>query len=146
MTTIEDLVGMSESLKPTLDPGIYVEPRDRSTANEEARQATWVALMRKTARACMVVAVPNGARRTRWEANKAKREGLLAGFPDTITYWSDGGALIEWKDAAGKPSDAQIETLNWLHARGQSVAICRSPEGAMAWLRSIGAPVPALNK
>jgi hypothetical protein len=131
-------------VKVALDEGIYVEPKDRNPASEDTRQSTWVSLMHKTARACLVFAVPNGARRTRWEAAKVKREGLHTGFPDTGVLWVDGQAYPEWKNGKDSPSDAQIETLNWMHRRGIPVAIVRTPEGCMRWLASIGAPVPAL--
>ena len=40
------------------------------------------------------------------------------------------------------PTPEQVEALNWYHRRGHPVAVCRTMEGAFAWLRSIGAPVP----
>lgn len=136
---------LDEALTPVLDPGIYVEPTDRGDATEEARQAAWVMLMRRTAKACRVYAVPNGAKRTRWEAAKAKREGMLAGEPDTGVSWADGPtARLEWKNGKAGPTDEQIEALNWYHRRGHPVAVVRTVDGAMAWLRSIGAPVPAV--
>lgn len=136
---------MPEALKPVLHPAIYVEPRDRDAASEDARQSAWVSLMRKTARVCLVFAVPNGARRTRWEAAKVKREGLYTGFPDTGVIWADKTAYLEWKNGKDGPSDPQIETLNWLYERGHPVAIVRTTAGALMFLRSIGCPVPAVR-
>lgn len=132
-------------LKEKLDPGIYVEPRDKRPDSEDARQAAWVRHMRSHARACLVFAVPNGARRSRWEAAKVKREGLHTGFPDTGVLWAGGAAYPEWKNGSDGPKPAQIETLNWMHRRGIPVAIVRTVHGCMRWLHSIGAPVPNMN-
>lgn len=137
---------LETALKPILDPGIYVEPRDNDLDSEDDRQAVFVATMRRTAKACRVYAVPNGGKRTHWAAAKAKREGMIAGEPDIGVTWADAPtARIEFKDGKGKPSDVQIEALNWYFLRGHPVAICRTCEGAMAWLASLDAPVPRLR-
>jgi hypothetical protein len=134
-----------EPLRETLHPDIYVEERDRDPAGEELRQAEYIATMRKSFRAVKVFAVPNGAKRTPWEAGKVKREGLYAGWPDTGACWgiSDRGnaAWIEWKNGRDMPDDNQIATLNWLHAHGFPVAVCRTSVGALSWLQKVGAPV-----
>ena len=128
-----------------LDPGIYVEPKDRLTASETQRQAAWVKFMRAHVRQCLVFAVPNGTNiNSRLGRAKVKREGLHTGFPDNGVLWADGSAFPEWKSGRGDPSEAQIETLNWMHRRNIPVAIVRTSEGCLAWLRSIGAPVPHL--
>lgn len=128
--------------KEVLHPAIYVEPKDRSPESEDSRQATFVATMRRTAKACRVMAVPNGAKRSHWEAAKAKREGMAPGEPDTGITWADAPtARIEFKNGQKMPSEDQIKTLNWYHLRGHPVAVCRTAEGAIAWLASIGAPV-----
>lgn len=126
-----------------LDPAIYVEPKDRNPADEDDRQATFVAMVRKLARAVRAVGVPNAGRRTPWEASKRKREGMTAGEPDVGVTWADAPtARIEFKNGSGMPDKNQIAALNWYHRRGHPVAVCRTPEGAWAWLRSIGAPLP----
>ncbi len=146
MTLAEILAIPEAGVRTTLDPGIYVEPKDRNPSDEEDRQAAFVAIMRRCATRCLVAAIPNGARRTRWEVGKAKREGLYAGFPDTTIYWADGNALVEFKGGRDMPSPHQVDTLNWLYGRGHRVAVCRTAEGAMIWLRSIGAPVPEVRR
>ena len=129
-------------VRPVLDPAIYVEPKDRDPAKEFDRQAAWVKLMRRTCRSCLVFAVPNGTNiPSRAGRARVKREGMHTGFPDNGILWADGDAFIEWKDGRGDPTDSQIETLNWLHLRGHPVAVCRTPEAAMRWLKSVGAPV-----
>ena len=134
---------MESPLVERLDPAIYVERMDRLHDSEDARQAAFVATIRRTCKACRVYAVPNGGKRSQWSAAKVKREGLSKGWPDVGVVWADGEARIEFKAARTMPDGDQIETLNWLHRRGHAVAVCRTVEGALAWLRSIGAPVRA---
>jgi hypothetical protein len=139
------LLALDEPLKPVLDPAIYVEPKDKLPDSEDARQTEAVAFLRKHARACRVYAVPNGGKRTPWAAAKAKREGMLSGEPDLGIAWADVTARPEFKDGRSMPSPEQIEALNWYHRRGHPVAVVRTIEGLMAWLRSIGAPVPVVR-
>lgn len=147
MNAFIDFASLETTLNPVLDPAIYVEPKDKDPMLEDPRQAAWVKLMRKTAHACLVFAVPNGTNiATRSGRAKVKREGLYTGFPDTGVAYADSVAFLEWKSGKNDPSDAQIEALNWLHRRGHPVAVVRTTEGAMAWLRSIGAPVPELRR
>jgi hypothetical protein len=102
--------------------------------------------MRRIARGCRVIAIPNGAKRSRWEAAKAKREGLVSGEPDVAVTFADNlTARIEFKNGREMPSPNQVEALNWYHRRGHPVAVCRTCEGAMSFLASIGAPVPGVR-
>jgi hypothetical protein len=147
MTSANPLDMPADDFDQELDPAIYVEPKDRGTASEDARQAEFVTLMRRTARACRVFAVPNGTHIAS-HAGRAKRqrEGLLSGEPDTGISWADAPtARIEFKNGRKMPDENQIEALNWYHQRGHPVAVCRTAEGAMWWLRSIGAPVPEVR-
>lgn len=138
-----DILAIPEAaLRPSLVPAIFVEKRDALDLREETRQAQFVATIRRSVFGCMVAAIPNAGRRTRWEARKVKREGLHTGFPDTGVWWADGSALIEWKDGQKMPDPQQVDCLNWLHRRGHAVAVCRTPRGAFEWLRSVGAPIP----
>lgn len=135
-----DWAALETPLKPTLEPTIYVEPRDKDDASEDDRQADLVAHLRKIP-TVRVAAIVNGAKRTNWEAAKAKREGMAAGWPDIEVVWADGMARIEMKNGSEMPRANQIETLNWLHLRGHAVAVCRTKDGALRWLRDCGAPV-----
>ena len=142
MTALEDLLALGDGT-PRLDPAIYVEPKDHGPASEDARQAVFIATMRRIAPACRVYAVPNGGKRSQWEAAKAKREGMNAGEPDCGITWADHPtARIEFKAGRTNPTAQQIEALNWYHLRGHPVAVCRTAEGAMKWLRMLGAPLP----
>lgn len=133
-----------DTLDPVLDPRVFVEPVDRGTASENERQAAWVGLMRRHAQRVIVFAVPNGTHiASRGGRAKVKREGLYTGFPDNGATWTGATAFLEWKDARGKPSPAQIECLNRLVAMGHPCAVVRTAIGAMRWLREVClAPVP----
>lgn len=143
------LLAIQESdprVRETLDAGIWVEARDKDPRSEDARQAEYVATTRKLCRGIKVFAVPNGTNiASMYGRAKVKREGLHKGWPDTGACWvsniAGGIAWIEFKSGTGMPDPDQIETLNWLHRRGHPVAVCRTAQGALAWLKSIGAPV-----
>jgi hypothetical protein len=90
----------------------------------------------------MVVAVPNAARRTVWEARRAKQEGLAAGFPDLMAIWPGGIAFVEMKRVkGGTVSDNQREWIERLQGYGFPAAVCRGADAAMAFLRDAGAPI-----
>lgn len=126
-----------------LDPAIYVEPKDKDPRSEDARQAEFVAFMRKHCRACRVYAVPNGTHIASMAGRaKRQREGLLSGEPDIGVSWAGHPtARIEFKNGRKDPEPNQVEALNWYHRRGHPVAVCRTMEGALRWLASVGAPV-----
>ena len=140
MSALADLAALGEPVKPVLDAGIFVEPKDRAPDSEDDRQAVLVAALKRLP-GIKVVAVPNGGKRTRWAAAKAKREGMHKGWPDLGIIWAYGCAWIEMKAGRTSPDYDQIETLNWLHGRGHLVAVCRTKAGALAVLEAWGAPV-----
>ncbi|MFS0736951.1 VRR-NUC domain-containing protein [Sphingomonas sp. 1P06PA] len=87
-----------------------------------------------------IVAIPNAAKRTRWAAQQAKREGMATGFPDVMCIWPGGIAFVEFKSAKGRLSDNQSEWLDRLTALGFPATVSRDPDHALAFLRSAGAP------
>ena len=90
----------------------------------------------------MVVAVPNAARRTVWEARRAKQEGLAAGFPDLLCVWPGGIAFVEMKRVkGGTVSENQREWIERLQGFGFPAAVCRGADAAIAFLREAGAPI-----
>jgi hypothetical protein len=131
--------GFDEPLKPT--PRFAIEPTDRGLATEIERQTTFLALLRIAAPSVMAWAVPNGHNRGLKDRVKAKKEGLKAGVPDLTLVWNHGVAFVEFKDAKGKPSDSQVNLLNYLQDAGHRCAIVRTPEYALALLAEWGAPV-----
>lgn len=98
--------------------------------------------LRCVAPAVSCVAIPNAAKRTQWAARQAKREGLATGFPDCMCIWADGGiCFLEFKTPKGRLSDNQAEWIERLAERGHRVAVVRSIDDAVAFLRDCGAPV-----
>lgn len=145
MTSIDDLLAIPEAaLKPRLAPGIHQCERDRRPTSEYERQRFLISFIRKYCPRLFVFAVPN-ATRGDWSKLRQQREGAVYGATDLVVTWSGGVAFIEMKDGMGKPDDRQIEFMNRLHWQGHHVALCRSMDGAIAWLRSIGAPVPEVR-
>lgn len=96
-----------------------------------------------TAPSVMVVAVPNAARRTVWEARRAKQEGLAAGFPDLVCL-APGGlvAFVEMKKTrGGVVSENQREWIERLDEYGFPAAVCRGADAAIAFLKENGFPI-----
>jgi hypothetical protein len=102
-------------------------------------QASFRARMYYAAPAVKVVAIPNAARRTRWEASRAKKEGLATGFPDIMCIGPDGlVAYIEFKSAKGTVSEAQREWIDLLRRYTFPATVARSADEALAFLREAG--------
>ena len=89
-----------------------------------------------------LVAVPNAARRTQWEARRAKQEGMATGFPDLMCI-APGGliAFVEMKTHKGRVSEHQHEWIERLNRYGFPAAVCRGADAAMAYLREQGFPI-----
>jgi hypothetical protein len=111
-------------------------------------QQAILAAIRACVRPVDVRAIPNGGKRTRWQAMQAKREGMEPGTPDLFVSWPGGCGWIEVKRPAARGghresdvSDAQRELIDMWRAWGHNVAICTSPESALDCLRLWGAPV-----
>ena len=127
----------------------HVDPAAVADAGTELDiQARFIGRMRKLAPDIKVVATPNGGKRTAWEGMKAKREGMVAGWPDVTCFWSNGIdenaipglCMIEFKARGGRLSDEQIHWGNWLTRHGFRFAVCRSAETAVEFVRASGAP------
>lgn len=143
MNAFADIRALETPLKPVLDPRVYVEPKDRNPASELSRQGDWIFFIHRYAQRVLAYAVRNGAHIASVSGrNKAKREGLYTGFPDTGANWAGGAAWLEWKNGTDGPGDAQIECLNRLVEMGHPCAVVRTMAGANRWLISLGAPIP----
>jgi hypothetical protein len=91
--------------------------------------------------AVAIVAIPNAAKRSQWAAQRAKREGMSAGFPDVLCFWKGPGiAAIEFKSDKGKLSANQAEWLDRLSEIGIPCTVSRDADHAVEFLRSCGAP------
>lgn len=135
------MVTLAELMDDASHAPWFVEETDKDTASEEYRQRVAIADLAKVAPAVIVWAVPNGSKRTPWEAGKAKREGMKAGTPDLTLAWPGGAAFAEFKSGKGKPSEAQCDMLDRLYRAGHHCGVFRTSVGLLNWLASIGAPV-----
>lgn len=127
-------------VRDKLDPGIWVEPRDKEDRDEDARQIEVVNHLKRCPHIAFH-AVPNGGRQTDWSRIRGERMGVVAGQPDLGIDWPGDSAVVEMKDGQDFPRQNQIERLNRLHRMGKKVAVCRTLSGVLDRLRAWGAPV-----
>ena len=119
----------------------FLEPKDKRGGSEEARQQEFFRLLPYVAPALNAYAVPNGARRTRWEAAKVKREGLKSGALDLVVTWNHGCAFPEFKNGSEMPTDNQRAQLNTLYRQGHRCGVFRTADALFLKLHEWGAPV-----
>lgn len=76
------------------------------------------------------------------EGARRKRLGALAGWPDMGVFWQRRVALLELKrERGGVLSPAQKLLHPRLAANGFAVAVCHTPEEALAAVAAVGIPV-----
>lgn len=124
----------------------YDPPKLRIAETEIAVQKVMlrtIAVMFPHSRAA---AVPNGQKRTRWQQQRAKAEGMSSGFPDLIvtgpSNWGLGimhplVAFIEVK-ASAPMSPEQRDWLDFLHNAGHCCGVFRSDQTLADKLREWG--------
>ena len=81
-----------------------------------------------------IFAIPNGAKTSKIQGYKLKREGLTAGMPDIMIAIPKGlfhGAFIEFKIKPNKPSILQKDKISKLKAQGYMVEVCYDIDAAM---------------
>lgn len=95
--------------------------------NDIQRQIVdWI---RAVAPALMVVAVPNGSRRTAAGRAANAVPGLTRGVPDLVVILPKGQVMwLEVKSASGRVSPEQFDFHNKLHVLGHTCAVVRSIE------------------
>lgn len=104
----------------------------RYTTSEHDLQKSCVQWFRYTypKYAKLLMAIPNGARRTKFERTQALEEGLVAGLPDlflAVPNKKMHGLWIEMKNGkAGRVSDKQTEMIQKLWEQGYDVRIART--------------------
>ncbi len=119
--------------------------------SESHEQALVVAHARQFHPDVVVAAVPNGARRTRWERTRAKAEGLLAGYPDLVVDAARGGwhgLRIEMKRVGGgRESKAQRDVRRQLTDAGYQCVVCHGAAPAIVELEAYLAlpPTPTIH-
>lgn len=119
----------------------HVDPPKAADSGTEIQiQTRFRSRMKMLAPEVLLVAIPNGGKRTEWEKLQAAREGMRVGFPDIMAMWRGGTAYLEFKQRSGSPTDAQLANLNWLHDHGFPCGIFRSVDSAVQFIRDQGAP------
>ena len=73
------------------------------------------------------------------EGSRAKMQGQIKGWPDTEVCGDGFTWRIEWKSKTGTLSPDQKRVHEQLRRAGQEVAVCRSIEDAVAFLKKCGA-------
>ena len=84
-------------------------------------------------------AIPNGGKRTRWQAQQAKAEGMVAGAPDLAVILPNGvTAWVEMKRRkASSVSAAQKAMIARLESLGHKVRVCRGWEEARSFIEEV---------
>lgn len=123
------------------DEAWHLDPKDSDPRDELARQAAFIRDAKIICPAVDIIAIPNAAKRTKWAAAKAKREGLTAGALDLVATWRGGGvAFLEFKSGKTMPDANQRERLNMLVRQGHKCGVFRQEKTALEFLRQCGAP------
>lgn len=130
---------------PLTDEPWHIDPRDDDDSSEDERVAAALRRARMICPAVDIVAIPNAGRRSRWEANARRREGMKAGALDWVVAWraplgAKGVAFVEWKNGSDLPTPNQRDRLNTLFRMGHHVGVFRREDSFIAWLRALGAP------
>lgn len=116
-------------------PFHYDMPKVRISDSEIVVQKQCRDMIAKLFPHTRVAAVPSGQKRTRWQQQQAKKEGLVRGFPDLILVssgWAEGGdvirpkaAFVEVKACASMTSE-QLDWLTFMHECGHYCGVFRS--------------------
>lgn len=124
----------------------HIDPKDKDPRPEEARQMAFLRDAKILCPCVDIIAVPNGAKRSRWAANKARREGMKAGALDLVCTWAPtrpgdrGVAFPEFKNGCEMPDANQVDRLDMLTRMGHNCGVFRQERSALEWLRACGAP------
>ena len=79
----------------------------------------------------LVFAVPNGGHRNKATAIFLKKEGVLAGIPDTfipVARKNFHGLFVEFKAEKNKPTINQLKVMDKLRDEGYMCVVCYSFE------------------
>ena len=127
-------------------PFHYDMPAVRISDSEIVVQAQCLDMIAKLFPHTRVAAVPNGSKRTRWQQQQAKKEGVSAGFPDLIligegyTDYPSLGPLLAFPEikANAALTTEQREWLTFMAACGHHCGVFRSDKTLEAKMRVWG--------
>lgn len=113
----------------------HIDPRHNGSLSEATIQRRFLDVMAMVAPKVLLVGIPNAGRRSRWEGQQRKREGMVAGFPDVLAFFDGGVMAIEFKSGKGSLSKEQKATLDRLVGLGIQVAVFRDETNAIEFVR-----------
>lgn len=109
---------------------------------EQAVQGMLVRTLRLVLpRSAFVFAVPNGGWRSPIEAAIFQGQGVVAGFPDLTVLWAGRAFCMEVKSDEGRVAARQVAVHRGLRAAQVPVAIVRSLDDALTFLKAHGIPL-----
>ena len=115
----------------------------RQEQNEQITFIRWCEVMGATVPDLRrIYHIPNGGKRGKVEAAIFKAMGVRAGVPDLFLPVASGnkhGLYIEMKADKGKPTENQLDWLEYLARAGYEVAICYD------WMRAADTTVRYLG-
>ena len=82
------------------------------------------------------VSIENRGHKSIWEGARNKKRGVCAGFPDVLIQWAGRVFYIELKTPIGVVSPSQAEMHAALRAAGAPVAVARSLDEVVGFLRA----------
>jgi len=134
-----------DALERQLDHPWHIDAKDKDVRGEGARQLAFLRDARIQCPAVDIFAVPNAGKRSQWEVNQRKREGMKAGALDLVATWKPligarGVAFLEFKNGFEDPDPNQRDRLNLYWEQGHHCGVFRRPDTALAFLRACGAP------
>lgn len=128
-------------------PFHYDQPKVRISDSEIVVQKQCLKMIAGVFRKTRVAAVPNGQKRTRWQAQRAKAEGMSKGFVDLVVIGQDRVnfhapfpplvAFIELK-ANGSMQKEQLDWLTFMAQCGHHCGVFRSDKTLEAKMREWG--------
>jgi hypothetical protein len=118
----------------------HIDDKDKDPRSETDRCQSALKQARIICPAVDIVAIPNAARRTRWEVTQRRREGMKAGALDWVVTWNRGVAFVEWKNGREMPDENQADRLDMYMRWGFHCGVFRREDSFFAWLRASGAP------
>ena len=89
--------------------------------SEHEEQTAFVNWFRHTYKDVLILAIPNGGYRNKYEAMRLKKEGVYKGVPDL--YIPAFKTWVEMKTTTGQLSKAQKEVIEYLQSIGDTVIV-----------------------
>lgn len=84
-------------------------------------------------------AVPNGGHRHKAVAAKLKAEGVRSGVPDLwlpVPVAGFHGLVVEMKTLTGRPTEQQLDWLDFLARQGYMATMCKGADAAIQTIRN----------